>query len=85
MLIFVQVCRTIDKKFSIFKSSIGHEEQMKSNGFFFTESRVRKTSRRRWTSRLGWHLQGAPILCQEQWILLQGSLCCKKGYEEKRF
>jgi hypothetical protein len=29
-LIFVQVCRTIDKNFSIFNSSIGSEEQMRA-------------------------------------------------------
>jgi len=31
MLIFVQVCRTINKNFSVFNSSIDSEEQMKSN------------------------------------------------------
>jgi len=29
MLIFVQVCRTIDKNFSVFNSSISSEEQMR--------------------------------------------------------
>ena len=34
MLIFVQVCRTIDKNFSVFNSSIGYEDQMKSIGIY---------------------------------------------------
>jgi len=38
MLIFVQVCRTIDKKFSVFNSSIGFVEQMKSNGCYKKEA-----------------------------------------------
>jgi len=40
MLIFVQVCRTIDKFFSVFNSSIGSEEQMKSNGCYKKEACV---------------------------------------------
>jgi len=40
MLIFVQVCRSIDKKFSVFNSSIGYEEQMKSNGCYKKEACV---------------------------------------------
>jgi len=40
MLIFVQVCRTIDKKFRVFNSSIGSEEQMKCNGCYKKEACV---------------------------------------------
>jgi len=38
MLIFVQVCRTIDKNFSVFNSSIGYEDQMKSIGIYKKEA-----------------------------------------------
>ena len=40
MLIFVQVCMTIDKKLSVFKTSKGSEEQMKSNGIYKNEAWV---------------------------------------------
>jgi len=33
MVIFVQGCRTIDKNLSVFKSSIGSEEQMRAMEF----------------------------------------------------
>jgi len=33
MLIFVQVCRTINKNLSVFKSSINYEEQMRATKF----------------------------------------------------
>jgi hypothetical protein len=35
---FVQVCRTIDKKFSVFKSSIGSERTNESNGIYKKEA-----------------------------------------------
>jgi len=38
MLIFFQVWKTIDKKFSVFNSSIGSEEQMKRNGCYKKEA-----------------------------------------------
>jgi len=40
MLIFVQVCRTIDKKLSVFNLRKGFEEQMKSNEFYKKETCV---------------------------------------------
>jgi len=40
MLIFVQVCRTIEKNLNVFYSSINSEEQMKSNGFYKKEACV---------------------------------------------
>jgi len=40
MLIFVQVCRTIDKKLYDFKPSIGSERTNESNGFHIKEAYV---------------------------------------------
>jgi len=39
MLIFVQMCRTIDKNFIVFNSSRGSEEKMKSIGIYKKEAR----------------------------------------------
>jgi len=48
MLIFVQVCRTIDKNLSVFKSSIGSRRKNESNGIFKKETYVaRKHLRKR--------------------------------------
>jgi len=40
MLIFVQVCRTIDKNLSVFKSSIGSGRTNESNGIYKKEACV---------------------------------------------
>jgi len=40
MLIFVQVCRTIDKNLSVFKSSIGYGRTNASNGIYEKEACV---------------------------------------------
>jgi len=38
MLIFVQVCRTIDKNLNVFKRSIGPGRTNESNGFYKKEA-----------------------------------------------
>jgi hypothetical protein len=40
MLIFFQVCRTIDKKLNVFSSSIGSERTNESNGIYKREACV---------------------------------------------
>jgi len=42
MLIFVQVCRTIDKNLNVFKSSIGSGRTNEKNGMKEMESTKRK-------------------------------------------
>jgi len=65
MLIFVQMCRTIDKNLNVFKSSIGSGRTKEGNGIYKEETCVARKHLKKWGSEDHQKLTSSEALSSE--------------------